>query len=72
MWMLVLVFVIFLVPLLSALLGAFTGWVVGWFFADTVLGILNQIGVSGVEMWQVGLFLGFVAGFFRTSIAKKE
>ena len=58
-------------PILNALLGAFAGWVVGLFFGETILGILAQIGVTGVEMWQVGLFFGFVGAFFRTSMTVK-
>lgn len=58
--------VYFLVVLLGALLGAFTGWVVGLFFADTILGIFAQIGIKGFAMWQLGLFLGFVGGFFKS------
>lgn len=52
-------------PLLGTLLGLFVGWIVGWFFDETILGILTQLGVSGVKMWQVGAFLGFVGAFFR-------
>lgn len=63
---------IFLTPMIGSLTGAFAGWVVGLFFADTILGILRQIGITGVEMWQVGMFLGFVGGFFRASITKQR
>jgi hypothetical protein len=55
---------LFIAPLLGSLFGAFGGWVVGLFFSDTILGILAQLGIKGVAMWQVGLFLGFVGGFF--------
>lgn len=59
-------------PILSALVGALSGWVVGLFFGETVLGIFAQLGIGGVEMWQVGLFLGFVGGFFRASFSSSK
>ncbi len=58
---------IFVAPILGTLGGAFCGWVVGLFFKETILGILAQVGIHGVAMWQVGAFLGFVGGFFRSS-----
>lgn len=59
-------------PVLSALVGALSGWAVGLFFSDTVLRLFAHLGVEGFEMWQIGLFLGFIGGFFRsTSISKK-
>lgn len=60
---------LFLGVLLSTLMGTFIGWVVGWFFGKTILGILAAIGISGFKMWQIGAFLGFVSGFFRTSVS---
>lgn len=53
-------------PLIGALSGAFCGWVVGWFFSETVLTFLSFFGVKGLAMWQVGLALGFVGGFFKS------
>ncbi len=58
---------VFLLPLLGSLVGAFTGWVVGWFFSETILGFMAALGVKGLAMWQVGLSLGFIGGFFRTT-----
>lgn len=55
----------FFVCILDSLLGALVGWTVGLLFSDTVLGILKQIGIENVSMWQVGLFLGFVSSFFK-------
>lgn len=54
-----------LLPLLGALGGALSGWVVGWFFSETVLGFLAALGIKGFAMWQVGLALGFIGGFFK-------
>ncbi len=56
---------LFVLPLLGALGGAFSGWVVGWFFSETVLGFLAGWGIKGLAMWQVGLSLGFIGGFFK-------
>jgi hypothetical protein len=50
----------------SSLFGAFTGWCVGLIFGKTILGILATLGIEGFKMWQIGVFLGFVGGFFRT------
>ncbi len=58
---------IFCTVLMNALMGAFVGWVVGLFFGKTILGILACIGISGFKMWQIGVFLGFVGGFFKTT-----
>ena len=57
---------ILLMPLLGALGGALCGWVVGWFFSETVLTFMAALGVKGLAMWQVGLALGFVGGFFKS------
>ena len=63
---------LFLLPLVGTVLGALAGFVVGIFFGDTILGILSQLGVTGVAMWQVGAFLGFVGGYFRSAGASKS
>jgi membrane protein YqaA with SNARE-associated domain len=60
-----------LLVLFSTLAGAIVGWIVGWFFGDTILGIMNQLGVHNIAMWQLGAFLGFVGSFFRHSHASK-
>ena len=52
----------------NVFIGALFGWVVGLFFGNTILGILAQIGISGISMWQFGAFLGFIASFFRNMI----
>lgn len=52
-------------PIFGALYGAFVGWVVGWAFSDPILGIAAQLGIHGFSMLQLGLFLGFVSGFFK-------
>ena len=63
---------IVVVVLLSTLVGAFVGWLVGLFFDETILGIFACLGITGFKMWQIGAFLGFVSGFFRSSISSKR
>ena len=58
--------VIFIGIILGTFIGALTGWIVGWFFGDTILSIFAYIGIKGFSMWQIGAFLGFVSGFFRS------
>lgn len=62
----------FFLPLLGALIGAFSGWVVGWFFSETILGFLAAFGIKGLAMWQVGVSLGFIGGFFRATMINKK
>ena len=56
--------------LFGTLGGAFVGWVVGWFFTETITAGFAAFGVdiSRLDMWQVGAFLGFVGGFFKSSL----
>ena len=59
-------FIVFWACIMRALLGALTGWVVGLMFGDTILGFFAALGISGFKMWQIGLVLGFIGGFFTT------
>ncbi len=63
---------LFGVILLATVFGALAGWVVGLFFADTILGIFAALGVKGFAMWQIGAFLGFVGGFFKSTTINKK
>jgi len=63
---------IFFLVILSTLFGALAGWVVGLVFADTILGILAQIGIKNIAMWQFGAFMGFVGGFMKTKVTVME
>lgn len=66
---------IFFVVILSTLMGTLAGWVVGLFFSETILGILGQMGIRNISMWQFGAFMGFVGGFLKTKVTaevKKE
>jgi hypothetical protein len=64
--------VIFIMTLLGSIVGAFAGWLVGLLFGETILGILESLGISGFAMWQIGAFLGFISGFFKKFNTKKE
>lgn len=70
--LIVIIFLLF--PLIGSLVGAFAGWVVGLFFEDTILSTLARFGVDtgGLAMWQLGCTLGFIGGFFKTSVSKSE
>lgn len=58
------------IMLISPLLGAAFGWVVGWFFGPTILYVLGQLGLHGVEMWQLGLTFGFLSSFISMTRGK--
>ena len=64
-------FIIFLV-ILGTLFGGIAGWIVGLFFTDTIMTTLNRFGVDtmGMSMWQLGATLGFISGFFKSSVVK--
>ena len=59
-----------LASLLGALGGALSGWVVGWFFTETITSFMAALGVQGLAMWQIGMSLGFVGGFFKVTLTK--
>ncbi len=52
----------------STFFGGVASWIVGLAFEDTILGILAQLGITNVTMFQVGAFLGFVTGFLKENI----
>ena len=62
---------VLLFVILGTLFGAVGGWIVGLFFGDTILTIFAMLGIKGVTMFQIGAFLGFVGGYFRTTSAEK-
>ncbi len=57
---------VFFFIIFATFTGAMAGWVVGLVFSDTILGILGQLGVHNVSMWQFGAFMGFLGGFLKT------
>lgn len=62
---------IFFFVIIGTLFGALAGWTVGLVFGDTILGILSQIGIRNVTMWQFGAFMGFIGGFLKTKVTAK-
>lgn len=62
--------VAFLVVMLSALFGGIAGWIVGLMYGESILGIAAQLGIHGITMFQFGVFLGFVGGFFKSNLSK--
>ena len=63
--------VLFLAALIGTVVGAFAGWVVGLFFTNTITTVLAALGVTGVKVWQLGAFLGFVGGFFKATLTQQ-
>ena len=59
---------IFFFVIFGTLLGGIAGWIVGLVFSDTILGILAQIGIKNVTMFQFGALMGFVGGFLKTKV----
>jgi hypothetical protein len=51
------------------LFGAACGWFAGWLFPGTFATALGALGLGALEPWQFGMFLGFVAAFFRYTSA---
>ena len=63
--------ILFLVPALTTATGILTGWIVGLFWPHTCALWLQHFGLNA-QMWQVGAFLGFVGGFFKSTSVKRE
>jgi hypothetical protein len=63
------VIVAVLLPMLMPIIGAFAGAVVGFFFDETSRSFLDALGMKDLEMWQLGAMLGFVGGFFKSSVS---
>jgi hypothetical protein len=56
-----------ILPILGSFCGGVGGWLVGIFFGDLILGTLAAFGVKGLSMWQLGVTLGFLSGYFKSS-----
>lgn len=63
---------IFFAVILGTAFGALAGWVVGIFFSETILGILGQLGIHNITMWQFGAFMGFIGGYMKTKVSSSE
>ena len=63
---------IFLMPLIGVLVGAFAGWVVSLFFDATMRAFFGPLGLGHLEVWQIGAALGFIGGFFKTTVPQNK
>jgi hypothetical protein len=70
--LLLLAVMVFISPLIGVIFGAFSGWVVGLFWTNTLTAGLAAVGITGLKLWQIGATLGFVGGFFKTSVTSKS
>lgn len=61
-----------LAVLATSLVGAFIGWVVGFFFPHTMYLLSTAMNIEAAP-WQLGVMMGFVAGFFKhTTTVRKD
>jgi hypothetical protein len=51
--------------LVGAAAGALVGYLLGYWPEFNALGIISQLGLKDVEVWQLGLFVGFIGGLFK-------
>ena len=56
---------------IGTFLGGCTGWIIGIFFEDTFVALKMLLGVTCTD-FELGAMLGFVGGFFRTTVTKSE
>lgn len=64
---------LFLGAVLGATCGAFAGWVVSLVWNDPIMAVLRGAGLGpDVALWQVGCAIGFIGGFFRTSVSQDD
>lgn len=62
---------IFLGPLVGPLVGSLAGWLIGFTpMEEWILHGFSSAGVKGVRLFEIGAALGFVGGFFRSTISK--
>lgn len=59
---------IFFFVIFGTLFGALAGYIVGLVFGDAILGVLHQLGIRSITMWQYGAFLGFTGGYLKTKV----
>lgn len=65
-------FVVFAASLFGAAMGALSGVIVGWFFDDTIRAAQIAIHIDPLQPWQIGMFVGWLGGFFRSNVSKKS
>lgn len=59
---------IFVGPLVGCFVGAFCGWIVGLVFDESMAQLAKALGTTAYP-YQIGAMLGFVGGFFRSSVS---
>ncbi len=71
---LVVIALMFWAPLSGALFGGFAGWVVGLFWTDPIVDFLHRLGVdvAGLTVWQIGVAMGFLGGFLKTTVSSTK
>jgi hypothetical protein len=63
--------ILFFVIILGTLFGGIAGWTVNLVF-PFVFSTLNSLLGTELTAFEMGAVLGFVGGFFRTSVTKKD
>ena len=60
-------FRVFLMVVLSVFTWTAAGWVIGWMFNEPFYAFIASLGTgtTSLEMWQIGMLIGFVDGFIR-------
>jgi len=63
---------IFVSAILGTAIGAFTGWIVSLTpLGSAVIKIWYSLTRIECELWELGAFLGFIAGFFKGIVKVK-
>jgi membrane protein YqaA with SNARE-associated domain len=58
---------VFVGVLLATVLGGVVGWIVGLFFPEIIASLNSIMGLS-LSNFEMGAMLGFVGGFFRSTL----
>ncbi len=66
------IFAIFFFATIGAIMGAIAGWIVGLvpIIGELVKTGFTQIGMQNPNLVAIGAMLGFVGGFFKSTMAK--
>ena len=72
--MIIVALVIFIAPLFGVLIGAFSGWVVSLFMDETVRSFMTALfpALKDFQLWQIGAGLGFLGGFFKSTLTSSK
>jgi len=64
---------VFVSAIIGTAIGAFTGWIVSLTpLGSAVIKIWYSLTHIKCELWELGAFLGFIAGFFKGVVTVKE